>query len=326
MIDVFSVSVSSGLPVKPPSPILVENGPEPGSRFTVTLPVTQKAEIRQEVNVAPIPAPGASGESGNAPEATDIGKEQPTVLIVEDHKDLRQYLNYCLRREYQVLEAGNGQAGLKLAISEIPDIIVTDVMMPEMDGYTMCQALKENPLTSHIPVIMLTAKADAPSRLHGLELGAEAYLAKPFLQKELLIRVRKLLELRQQLKEFYNRLIEGRVTVIPEDPEQAFLTDARSCVLEHIDVSAFGVEELAKALAVSRTQLHRKLTQTTGHSAGRFIRDIRLSEAKKRLQQTNHPISEIAYQCGFNDPNYFARLFRQEEGMTPTELRENTGK
>lgn len=306
--------------------ILVESGPESGSRFTVTLPVTQKAEIRQEVNLAPKLAPGASDESGNAPEATDIGNKQPTVLIVEDHKDLRQYLNYCLKSEYQVLEAGNGQAGLELAISEIPDIVVTDVMMPEMDGYAMCQALKENPLTSHIPVIMLTAKADAPSRLHGLELGAEAYLAKPFLQKELLIRVRKLLELRQQLKEFYEGLIEGRITVSPEDPEQAFLSDARSCVLEHIDVPAFGVEELARALAVSRTQLHRKLTQTTGHSAGRFIRDIRLSEAKKRLQQTNHPISEIAYQCGFNDPNYFARLFRQEEGMTPTEFRENTGK
>ncbi len=290
-----------------------------GTAFTVTLPITNKAPLSAGAGVvhpgrpaplAPLPATAANQEA------------LPLLLLVEDNIYMRDYLRLCLGESYRILEAVNGAEGLHLAKAEVPDLIISDVMMPKMDGYEMCRRLKAALATSHIPVIMLTAKADTDSRLQGLGLGAEAYLSKPFLPEELAIRVQNILKTRRQLKVRYQRFVLGPVAAgLQEDPGEAFLQRARGEVEKRLDNQEFGASQLHTALGLSRTQLHRKLSQLTGHSTGRFIRLVRIEHAKVQLRTTEKTVSEIAYQCGFNDPNYFSKVFKQETGLSPSDYR-----
>lgn len=301
-----------------------------GSEFTVYLPIRREAPPAgdQRVNMEPhafSPLPGAVPiKPAPSPEADG---DKPTALIVEDNADVISYLISCLEGEYQLEVAGNGQEGIDKAVELIPDIIVTDVMMPEKDGFELCETLKRDIRTSHIPVIMLTAKVDMPSKVFGLQKGADAYLAKPFHEEELRVRMEKLLELRRHLQEKYRRqgLENISMEAGPEaEPslEETFIREIRRQVEEHLTDESLDVSKLCRLMAMSRTQLHRKLTALTGLSATKFIRSVRLNKARELLRKPGLTISEVAYESGFSNPNYFSRAFSEMFGMSPTEYRE----
>lgn len=251
---------------------------------------------------------------------------KPLILLVEDNSDVVAYIQSCLP-EYRLLVAQDGQEGFDLAIDLVPDLIISDVMMPRMDGFTLCQYLKKDERSSHIPIILLTARVDLESKLTGLEYGAEVYLEKPFNKEELLLRVRKLMELRQQLQAHYLRSLGLRSTVPLEtrrleQREDTFVQKIRACIEENLSDPGFSIEQLCKTVHLSQRQLQRKLDALTGFSPNQFIRSIRLKQAKTLLRDPELSISAVAYDCGFSDPSYFARVFKQEFGVTPQEWRE----
>lgn len=301
-----------------------------GSEFTVTLPVKKESApfsfakfnvddgVLQGPAIAPKIAPRPSRKAPS---------DAPLVLIVEDNPDVVAYLSSCLVEKYRLAVANDGQQGIDLALEKIPDLIISDVMMPEKDGFEVCRFLKKDERTSHIPIILLTAKADEDSKLTGLGIGADAYLSKPFNPEELLIRVSRLLELRKKLRAFYLHLAGQTKEPAPENPpvepaEQLFLKKLNEIIEGKIDDHHFAVPDLCKALGMSRTQLHRKLTSLTGRSANHYIRFIRIEKAKLLLRNGMANISEISYSTGFSTPDYFSKIFRKETGFTPSEFRE----
>lgn len=267
--------------------------------------------------------------------AADHGKENdlPLLLLIDDNPDVMTYLRSCLAPDYRLLSAQNGQEGTQLAIKHVPDLVVTDVMMPVMDGYEVCRFLKNDERTSHIPVVMLTAKAGFESRMEGLEMGADAYLAKPFHQEELLVRIKNLLEVRLRLQQHYRKVAGINAELFPfklvkqqtppvKEAEDYFMKKARRTVEAHLDDYEFNVEQLCKEIGMSHSHLHRKLSALTGCSASRFIRQIRLRKAQELLENPNLTITAVAFDTGFSDPGYFGRVFKQEFNMTPMEWRE----
>lgn len=245
----------------------------------------------------------------------------PQVLLVEDNDDVAQYLWSILEGRYQIHRAKDGQAGLAYALLQVPDLIISDVMMPKMDGIQMCGLLKRDERTSHIPIVLLTAKADIDGRLGGLKSGADEYLAKPFNKKELLLRLEKLLELRKQLQRHYLNLIEQGNTSEETSPEHEFIHQLKQVIEEELDNEDFGIPEICRAMGVSRSQLHRKLKALTGLSTSHFIRSLRLAKAKHFLANTDLNIAQVAYEVGFKDPKYFSKTFAEVYGMAPTEWR-----
>lgn len=295
-----------------------------GSEFTVRLPIQKEApkgnagELANEfqANVTDLAKVSAIGAEA------DFDESRPLALLVEDNEDVLSYLQRCLQGKYRIQKARNGLQGIQMAIEMIPDIIVSDVMMPEKDGYEVVERLKNDERTSHIPIILLTAKADIESRLEGLERGADAYLSKPFEKNELEVRLRKLIEVRQKLIGRYASLNpEGKPETPTEKQEDAFLKKLRAIVDAHLDREDFGIGELCRELGVSRTQLHRKLKALTNKSTSQVIRMIRMQEAKKLLLNENMNISEIAYAVGYGNPSHFTQEFTKEFGEAPSFFR-----
>ncbi|RYY55514.1 MAG: hybrid sensor histidine kinase/response regulator [Chitinophagaceae bacterium] len=304
-----------------------------GTEFTVILPLTRVAEgteaplyqdsqlVHDQLFAA------AEYPSGNAGQ-----NDLALILIVEDNPDVVAYTSSCLT-DYRVAVARNGQEGFEKARELVPDLIITDVMMPLLDGFGLSRQLRANEFTSHIPIIMLTAKADAGSRLEGISEGADVYLEKPFNPDELLLRIRKLLELRALLRKHYldkAGIVPDVIQSIPSPPnllaneqvtEDNFVTRVREAVEKNIDQADFTVEHLCRLVFMSHSQLHRKLDALTGLSPNKFIRLVRLKKSKELLRSASLSISSIAIDCGYNDPGYFARVFKQEFGCTPQEWR-----
>lgn len=246
------------------------------------------------------------------------------ILLVEDNEDVRAFVRQQLGERYEVLEAVDGQEGLIKAAETVPDLVISDVMMPEMDGYALCHALKTEEKTSHIPVILLTAKGGQESKLEGLEIGADDYLTKPFSSKELLARVRNLIEQRRLLRERFGReliLKPNDVAITPQDEQ--FLNRVKAAIEKNLGDEDFSVEHLSHEVGMSRTQLHRKLKALTDQSAGQFILSMRLQRAHELLKQNAGTVAEIAYMTGFNTPNYFAKCFRHQFGSSPSEYKMN---
>jgi DNA-binding response OmpR family regulator/two-component sensor histidine kinase len=306
----------------------VQSATGKGATFIVTLPVTREAEQdTYELTVDEVRAASASYVTGHL---SVMPKNQrypendplPVVLVVEDNPDVARYVAACLSQKYNVDFAGDGKAGIERAIETVPDLIVTDVMMPVKDGFELCASLKKDQRTSHIPIIMLTAKADMESRIEGLEQGADAYLSKPFNKDELLVRLRKLLELRKILQQRYmsGDEIDTSTSDSPQI-EDAFITKLIETIHAHIDDSEFGIMQTARVMTLSRAQLHNKIKALTGRSTGLYIRYIRLLQAHKLLDNPDLNISEIAYDVGFKDPAYFTRCFKEEFGKAPSEFR-----
>ena len=308
--------------------IEVESTPEQGSIFQILLPIRRNADRVSEAPLfnPPPAAPEPVNGSESAPAAPATGfPELPLLLLIEDNRDLVTYIQTLVGSQYAVRVANDGQAGIDLALELVPDIIICDVMMPEKDGFEVCATLKSDERTSHIPIVLLTARATPTDRLEGLQRGADAYLTKPFRKKELQIRLEKLVELRQNLRRRYS---EGPVAVLPADPadsktdpERQFLQKLTQVVLDHLSDADFGVPRLADAVLMSQTQVYRKLKALTDQTPSQFIRSLRLRQGLHLLQTTELTISEIAYDVGFSDPNYFSRTFHQEFKRPPSEFR-----
>ncbi|HSF54752.1 MAG TPA: ATP-binding protein, partial [Algoriphagus sp.] len=295
-----------------------------GSEFTLRLPIQNdapKGNAGELTKESPTTFTDLVKASAFGVEE-DYDESLPLALLVEDNEDVLSYLELCLQGKYRIQKARNGLQGIQLAIEMIPDIIVSDVMMPEKDGYEVVERLKKDERTSHIPIILLTAKADLESRLEGLERGADAYLSKPFEKKELEVRLRKLIEVRQKLTARYAAINpEGKPETPAEIQEDAFLRKLRSLVEANLESEEFGIGELCRELAVSRTQLHRKLKALTNKSTSQVIRTIRMQEAKKLLLNKDLHISEIGYAVGYGNPSHFTQEFTKEFGEAPSFFR-----
>lgn len=310
--------------------IKVESKVGEGTEFTILLPIEKRAtEVESNVEemasktlpqTQPLPLYDSSHPVlADQTEAAD----QPIVLLVEDNTDMRAFIHNQLTPAYQVIEAADGQKGMEKAIEFIPDLIISDVMMPRMDGLQLCDIIKKDERTSHIPIILLTAKADVESRLAGLERGADVYLAKPFNRQELLVHAQNLLELRRRLRERYVSL-QPPVPAENKDLqiEDAFLQKARQIVEQHLSDIDFDMERFARLVTMSRSQLFRKIKALTGKSPSVFIRSIRLNRAKELLETTDLKISEVAYDVGFSTPAYFSDAFLETFGIRPSEVRQ----
>jgi len=245
------------------------------------------------------------------------------VLIVEDNADIRNYIRSILGSDYAIEEAENGAKGLELIALHEFDLIISDLMMPEMDGIEMCKKLKASIETDHIPIILLTAKSDIENRIEGLSIGADSYITKPFHPQHLIIRVTKLIGLREMLKERYSRKISLDDMHNPNEktdsPDEQFLQKTISIILEKMIESEFNGDALASELSISRMGLHRKIKALTGQSTGEFIRNIRLKKARELLSIHGKNISEVCYDVGFNSPSYFTTCFVEVYKMTPSE-------
>lgn len=294
-----------------------------GTEFRVYLPFSKVAKPAPAAISIPLETPFEyDREEDTTPNSGVFKKEHPQILIVEDNSGVVQYLNSILVDDYQVGVAVNGQEGIDKALETIPDLIISDVMMPQKDGFELCQTLKKDFRTSHIPIILLTAKADMESNLAGLEYGADAYLTKPFNSRELRTRVRKLIELRDTLREKYQALSEPVSSISgASGPDEAFFKNLRDIIEVYSGDEEFHVASLCQKLGVSRVQLFRKLKALTGNSASEFVRSYRLNKAKGLLIQTDLNISEIAFEVGFKDPAYFTRAFSKKFGIAPSALR-----
>lgn len=271
------------------------------------------------------------GETVGSMEDSVVDNGNPVLLLVDDNQDLRWYLKQCLTSENNtVIEAGDGKTALELAISYIPDLIIADIMMPEMDGLQMSVGLKQNPLTRHIPIIMLSARSTDENQLEGLHTGADDYIAKPFNITILIQKVKNLLLSRERLKQkFLNELGQNNVDLSvwkgPAD-EKPFYDSVVAIVDAHIDDPTFDVTGLARELTISRTQLYRKFKGITDLSVNEFIVALRLNRAAGLLiSQPGLTVSQVAFANGFSDPNYFSTCFKKQFSMTPTEFRANKG-
>ncbi|HEX6226782.1 MAG TPA: tetratricopeptide repeat protein [Chryseolinea sp.] len=262
----------------------------------------------------------ASIENDDQSVAAIYADSLPIVLVVEDNADLRKYIRTQIFHEFNVLVAPDGQTGLRLAQEKIPDLIITDIMMPEMDGVTMTKYIREDERTSHIPIILLTARDDDATKLKGFETGAEQYLVKPFEINELLARIKSLLSFNERLKRKFSQIITLKPEdVVIENRDASFLTKLVKIVEDNIANESFSVENLQKEIGMSRMQLHRKLKALTNQSANDFIRSIRLKRAAQILQQPGVQISEAAYLSGFNHLSYFSKCFKDQFGVLPSD-------
>lgn len=294
-----------------------------GTEFLVQLPVRQEAPIGSNgVSMFP-PVPVVQPiPHGTTLVNTNEDSDLPMALLIEDHEDVLTYLASCLQGQYRLQLARNGREGIEKALEQIPDIIISDVMMPEKDGYEVVKTLKNDERTSHIPIILLTAKADVESKLEGLEYGADAYLSKPFEKKELDVRLRKLIELRQQLNARYHSLEPTSAPVSKvEVKEDVFLKKLRKIVEDNLENEEFGTTHLCQELGISRTQLHRKLKALANKSTSQIIRTIRMQHARILLNNLELNISEIGYAVGYGNPSHFTQEFVKEFGQAPSHFR-----
>ena len=254
-----------------------------------------------------------------------VDREKPLLLLVEDNKDVRKYAKGFLESRYNIEEASDGEEGLDKSVELIPDIIVSDVMMPKMDGFKLCEKLKTDERTSHIPVILLTAKAAREDKIEGLETGADDYVSKPFDDKELLVRIKNLIAQRKKLRQHF--LKEGIFSLDNENiksTDKKFLEKSIQIIYKNISNTLFGVEAFAEELAIGRTTLHKKIVSLVGESPSDLIKRIRLSKAAILLKKKSGNISEIALEVGFNNPAYFSECFKKQFSITPSQYQSNS--
>ena len=307
--------------------VSVDSYPGKGSTFTVFLPIAKEHFLKDEIadtyareDIISHIKPEGMHSLTSAEDPAPNQKDLPHVLVVEDDKDVRDYIKRQLEQDYNVAEASNGEEGIAVAVGRIPDLIISDLMMPELDGIELCRRLKTDERTSHIPIVMLTAKASQNARIEGLETGADDYLVKPFDKRELQARVKNLIEQRRQLREKYSRQVTlqpGQIAITAAD--ERFLEKVMKIIEDNIENSTFSVEEFSREIGMSRTQLFRKMQALTNQSVSEFVRDFRLKRAASLLEQRAGTVTEIAYQVGFNNLSYFAKCFKELFGKSPSE-------
>ncbi len=256
-------------------------------------------------------------------EKNKLAGSKPSILIVEDSEDVRTYLIVLLKSDYSINVATNGKDGIKKSSEIMPDLIISDVMMPSMDGYEFCRRIKTDWQTSHIPVILLTAKASAENKIEGLETGADDYLTKPFNSKELFVRIKNLLDQRKNLREKFSKEIKVEPASIAVNTlDNEFLKKAFEVVGINISNADFNSEAFAKEMFVSRSQLHRKLLAITGQAPGEFVRTFRLKRAASLIIEKRLSVTQIAFEVGFSSSSHFTKAFRNHFNCLPTEFTE----
>ncbi len=262
-------------------------------------------------------------KSGKVQQLLSEHANKPTILVIDDNNDIRQYEHTLLQDDYIVLEAADGKEGLDIAKKEVPDLVICDVMMPVMDGLEFTQNLKTHTATSHIPVIMLTAKNLEEHRAEGYEHGADSYITKPFHSKVLLARIENLLKQRKLLKHLFQGTLEAEQEIADshlEDRDKQFVKQLHAIIQKNLSDSEFGVEDIGKQIDLSRVQLYRKVKAMTGSSVVDLLRKARLAKAKRLLESRSMSVSEVAYDVGFSAPSYFTKCFKDEYGMLPGEV------
>ncbi len=299
-----------------------------GTVFRVRLPLGSGHLMESQIlPPAPLeePFPRRRSRSSAASEATTKRRPKstgaPIILIIEDNPDMRQYIRETLEASYTIVESVDGADGLEKAKERVPDLIISDVMMPKIDGYELARRLRAHELTSHIPIVMLTAKAAEEEKLEGLETGVDAYLTKPFSTRELQVRVRKLIEMRQKLLQQRKpplRVISSEVAVTPVDGR--FLERLQEVVEAHMEEETFQVKELCRKIGIGERQLYRKLQALLGCTPAAYIRQIRLDRARQLLEKGAGTVSEITFMVGYGNTSAFARAFREAFGKAPSQL------
>ena len=306
--------------------IEVRSEQKKGTEFKILLPLGSKHlnlsktdsdsktndEIYEQINKSEINLETANNEERN----------KKTVLIVEDNSELRNYLKNELKEEYKVKTANNGKEGLLMAVKFIPDLVISDVMMPIMDGFEMCQKIKNDIRVSHIPLLMLTAKGMQIDRVKGIDSGADVYLNKPFNMHVLKAHLSQLLNSRQILFNKYYNGVSDKELRNTTSLDKQFITNILEYIHENITDPALNVENLADKLLISRSKLYRKIKALTGNTANEFIRKIRLEKAKQFLENSDYSISEISYKIGFSSPSYFTKCYKIQFGILPTDVRQ----
>ncbi|WP_298535621.1 hybrid sensor histidine kinase/response regulator transcription factor [uncultured Algibacter sp.] len=311
--------------------ITVKSKESEGSKFIITFPLTVtqtegNSFEKIQNKVTPLKQldelhPNEALKTLDPPvEKDNITKDKPLLLLVEDNFELQKFICDSLKETYQIIQAFDGEAGIKMAIEHVPDIIISDIMMPKKDGIELCDNIKRNFVTNHIPLILLSARSSIEHRIEGLEVGADSYISKPFHVKHLKVALRELLKQRALLKEKFslgsNHVLEGSNNT--NKFETAFLEKIESIIAENMNNTQFGVTELGEALNFSRMQLYRKLKSISGMAANEFIREFRIKQAAKYIKETDMNISEIAYDVGFNNLSYFTKCFKQVYKTSPS--------
>ncbi len=314
--------------------IEVESTEEHGSRFIISLPIEKQyyeanniaheikkdAETEEEDYQGQILSLLEEAEVKNEQSLLDIDKK--TLLFVEDQDDLRNYGIKMFGQKYNVLTAKDGQEGIEVAITETPDIIISDVMMPNVSGYELIKKLKNDIRTSHIPIILLTAKTDAASQLKGIQLEADDYITKPFSKEHLLAKIENLFVIRNKLKQKYQAASYLKSPIVNEGSiDKQFINHLNKIIDQNIDNTKLGGDEIANQMNMSKSNLYRKLNAVVGLGLNNYIKNIRLRYAYELLQLQAGSISEIAYKSGFSSPNYFGKSFKKQYGFSPKELR-----
>ena len=305
--------------------IRAESGTNNNTTFTVEIPVDKKSfldtEIRTSIKEQYIPESFNTDIPERSEEAEIQKEENPILLLIDDNADVRTLLKETFHKHYKILTASDGEEGYKIAVEQVPDLVLSDVMMPKKNGIELVSALKKDERTSHIPIILLTAKAGEENELTGIKTGADDYITKPFSTKLLKTKVSTLIALRKQLQLRYSQevILKPRDIAISSTDEQ-FLEKIQEVLDNKLMESGFSVEEFSKNVGMSRMQLHRKLKALTGLTTSEFIRSQRLKLAASLLQKSDANISEIVYRVGFNDPSYFTKCFKETYGCSPTEF------
>ena len=298
--------------------IVANNIDDDKIQFTLSLPVdidAFEAEVlSKDKQIQPL-----DEKTEKAKIKANTEKEKPMLLIVEDEVEIREFIISVFRKEYLIIEAENGETAIEIALKKIPDLIISDIMMPKMNGIQLCDFLKTNEMTSHIPIILLTAKVGEENEIKGIKTGADAYVTKPFHSEKLKIWAEKLIENRKQLQKHFSKTLSINPELAITSAEGEFLKRLQSVLDEHITNPEFTSDRFSKMMLMSRTQLHRKLKAIIGMSASEFIRSQRLKLAIKLLRESDASISEIAYQVGFNTPSYFSKWFKEVYNCTPNE-------
>jgi signal transduction histidine kinase/DNA-binding response OmpR family regulator len=303
--------------------IVVESQLGKGSCFVLRLPLDTNAPAADSL-IGEQQSEFADEEQHEEVEIDTLKGDKPKVLIVEDNEDLKFYLSENLKNHYTIIEASNGVKGWELTCSVLPHLVVSDIMMAGINGIDLCKKIKNDSRTSHIPVILLTARTSDEQKIEGLEAGAEDYITKPFSYEVLELKIKRLIELRLS----FQKKFSGKYEIEPAEIgitslDEKFLKKALKLVEKNIGNSEFSVEKMGKELGVSRGHLYNKLMALTGKSPVEFIRVMRLKRAAQYLGKSQLSISEIAFQVGFNDPKYFSRYFKEEFGVVPSEYAKN---
>lgn len=294
--------------------------------FSVILPIAQNQFSEEERTAKTIEStPFITFEDSvkaieNDSLTEEINEDSPILLIVEDSEDIRLFIKNAFKNQYQVIEAKDGKEGIEKALELIPDIIISDIMMPKVNGLELCEVLKKDEKTSHIPIVLLTAKTAEKTQFEGLETGADDYIVKPFKLKLLEARVKNLVASRKQLRDRYSQeVILKPMDISISSIDQKFIERTQAVLDENLTDPDLNIEDFSKHVGMSRMQLHRKLKAITGLTATEFIRTQRLRLAASLLEKSDVNVSEICYQVGFNNPSYFSKCFKDEFGCLPSE-------